>query len=74
MQKEKVHEFREEILSHHKIRHETHKEPLHNFTGLERYSFRENAHFSGIFKYTLHKPRLLHQQPSEFSRLTLGQQ
>ena len=47
---------------------------LHNFTGAEYLSFRENAHFTGAFKYHLHKSGLLHQQPIEFIRLTLGQQ
>ena len=52
----------------------TRSKPLHNFTGFERHAFRENAHFSSIFKYHPHKSKLLHQQPIEFIRLTLGQQ
>ena len=49
-------------------------ESLHNSTGFERDSFRKNAHFTGTCKYNIHKPRGLSQQPTEFIRLTLGQQ
>ena len=47
---------------------------LHNSTGSERDPFRKRPHLSSTFKYQLHKPRGPVQQPSEFIRLTLGQQ
>lgn len=46
---------------------------LHNSTGFERDSFRENAYFTSTYEYTLRKQGEPPQQPVVFIRLTLGQ-
>lgn len=47
---------------------------LHNSTGFERDSFRENAYFTSTYEYVLRKQGGSPQQPVKFIRLTLGQQ
>jgi len=59
---------------HRKKNLEPRSESLHNSTGSQCHAFRENAHFAGTFVYHLHKSRDPSQQPTEFIRLTLGQQ
>ena len=45
---------------------ETGPESLHNSTDSERHPIRENAHFTGTFKYRLQRTRGTYQQPAEF--------
>ena len=47
-------------------------ESLHNSTDFERYSFRKNAHFTGIFGFRIPDSRYRGSKTALFIRLTLG--
>jgi hypothetical protein len=52
---------------------ESQPQPLHNFTGSERHSFRKDAHITSTFGFNTHGTESYAQQPADIIRLTLGQ-